>query len=157
MRLECATARSRFPARPKNVSAPISAALGPKFVGGGVQPLLVKNVDGLNDSQGACGGCYPPDQAIATDLSYVMEGVNTSVGIFNANTGALQFGPYSADSFFAPVKIGGDFFSDPQMNYDVMRDRWVVVFIEYPPSAATSYIDIAVSKTTSPTQPSPGA
>jgi hypothetical protein len=38
-----------------------------------------------------------------------------------------------------------------------MRDRWVVVMIEYPPSAATSYIDIAVSTSTSPTQPSPGA
>jgi hypothetical protein len=75
----------KVPSATQNVSATISAALGPKFV----------------------GGCYPPDQAIATDLSYVMEVVNTSVGIFNANTGALQFGPYSADSFLAPVKIGG--------------------------------------------------
>ena len=95
-----------------------------------VQPLVVKNVDGLNASQGACGGCYPPDQAIATDLSYVMEGVNTSIGIFNANTGALQFGPYSADSFFAPIKQAGDLFSDPQMNYDVMHDRWIVRWLE---------------------------
>jgi len=133
----------------------VSAAQAPNFVGGGTNPLLVKNVDGLNSAQSSCG-CYPPDQAIATDLSYVMEGVNTAVGIYNANTGALQFGPYSADSFFAPVKIAGDFFSDPQMNYDVMRDRWVVVMIEYPPSAATSYIDIAVSTSTSPTQPVPG-
>jgi hypothetical protein len=147
----------KVPSATQIAGAPTNAAQSPSFVGGGVQPLLVKNVDGLNDSQGACGNCYPPDQAIATDLSYVMEGVNTSIGIFNANTGALQFGPYSADSFFAPVKIGGDFFSDPQMNYDVMRDRWVVVFIEYPPDASTSYIDIAVSTSTSPTQPAPGA
>jgi hypothetical protein len=135
--------------------APLSASQGPKFVGGGVQPLVVKNVDGLNDSQGACGG-YPPDQAIATDLSYVMEDVNTSIGIFNANTGALQFGPYSAASFFAPIKQAGDLFSHPQMNSDVMRDRWVVVMIEYPEDVSTSYIDIAVSTSTAPTQPVPG-
>jgi hypothetical protein len=147
----------KVPSATQVANAPLSASQGPKFVGGGVQPLVVKNVDGLNSSQGACGGCYPPDQAIATDLSYVMEGVNTSIGIFNANTGALQFGPYSADSFFAPIKQAGDLFSDPQMNYDVMRDRWVVVMIEYPADASTSYIDIAVSTSNSPTQPSPGA
>jgi hypothetical protein len=73
---------------------------------------LVKTFDGLNSTQSACGGngACPPDQAIATDLSYVIEGVNTSIGIFNANTGALQYGPYSADSFFAPVKKQGDIF-----------------------------------------------
>ena len=106
--------------------APTARAQGPKFVGGGTSPAGCQERGWLEQLPGRCSGCYPPDQAIATDLSYVMEGDNTSVAIFIANTGALQFGPYSADSFFSPVNQAGDLFSDPQMNYDVMRDRWIV-------------------------------
>src|SRR5262249_24100192 len=112
------------------VPAPARSEQSPNFVGGGVQPLLVKNTDGLSSAQSSCAGCYPPDQAIATDLSCVMEGVNTAIGIYNANTGALQYGPYSADNFFAPVKKNGDHIGLPQMNYDVMRDRWIVLYLE---------------------------
>jgi hypothetical protein len=149
----------KLPSATQTLTVKGAAAQSPSFVGGGTLPLLVKNFDGLNSALSACGGAgaCPPDQAIATDLSYVMEGVNTTIGIYNANTGALQYGPYSADSFFAPVKKAGDIFLEPQMNYDVMRDRWVVVFAEEKPDHSASYLDIAVSQTNSPTQPSPGA
>ena len=41
----------------------------PSFVGGGVTPLVTKNVDGLTSAQS--GGAFNfPDPAIATDLSY---------------------------------------------------------------------------------------
>jgi hypothetical protein len=135
--------------------APRSANTGPSFVGGGAAPLFVRGVDGLNSAQ-ACN-CYPPDQAIATDLSYVMEGVNNAVAIYRASTGALQFGPYTAQSFFSPVFHAGDGFSDPQMNYDVMHDRWIVTWLEIDPSDTFDYVDIAISTSNSPTQPSPGA
>jgi hypothetical protein len=135
-----------------------TAAQSPNFVGGGTNPLLMKNFDGLNSTQSACGnGACPPDQAIATDLSYVMEGVNNSIGIYNANTGALQYGPYAADRFFAPVKRMGDVFCNPQMNSDVMRDRWVVLFLETKSDNSVNSLDLAVSRTNSPTQPSLGA
>ena len=42
------------------------------------------------------------------------------------------------------------------MNYDVMRDRWIVTYLEWTPGGL-SYLDIAVSTSNSPTQPVPGA
>ena len=127
----------------------------PSFVGGGVSPLLVRSVDGLTSAQSS-EDWTRPDQAIATDLSYVMEGVNSAIAIYRASTGALQYGPYSAQSFFAPVYHAGDTFTTPQMYYDVMRDRWIIAYLEYDASETFSYIDIAVSVSNSPTQPNPG-
>jgi hypothetical protein len=137
------------------MALPKSAHASPSFVGGGTAPLFVRAADGLTETQ-SCG-CVPPDQAIATDLSYVMEGVNNAVAIYRASTGALQFGPYSAQSFFSPVFHAGDFFSDPQMHYDVMHDRWIVTWLEIDPSQTFDYLDIAISQSNSPTQPTPGA
>jgi hypothetical protein len=125
----------------------------PAFVGGGVTPLVTKNVDGLTSVQAGSPGAYP-DPAIATDLSYVMEGVENAVAIYRASTGALVYGPYAASSFFAPVYTSGDTFNNTQMYYDVMRDRWVVSMLQ--DHAGASYIDLAISTSTSPTQPSPG-
>ncbi|HEY7092935.1 MAG TPA: hypothetical protein VH393_07140 [Ktedonobacterales bacterium] len=124
----------------------------PAFVGGGVIPLIVKNVDGLTSAQ--AGGFVYPDTAIATDLSYVMEGVNNAVAIYYASSGALAYGPYSAQSFFAPVYNTGDIFFNPQMYYDVMRDRWMVSWLQK--HAGAVYLDIAISVSNSPTQPAPG-
>lgn len=73
----------------------------PSFVGGGVSPLLVRSVDGLTSAQSS-EDWTRPDHAIATDLSYVMEGVNSAIAIYRASTGALQYGPYSAQSFLRP-------------------------------------------------------
>ena len=60
-----------------------------------------------------------------------MEGVNSAIAIYRASTGALQFGPYAASSFFAPVYSSGDTFYNGQMYYDVMRDRWVVSYLQF--------------------------
>jgi hypothetical protein len=142
------------PTQKPTITAP---SLTSNFVGGGNMPLLVKQFDGLNSTQS--GNVGVPDVTIATDLSYVMEGVNNAVGIYRASTGALAYGPYSADSFFAPIKIAGDTFGRPQIYYDVMRDRWIVMWMEYTAVGSTyhSYIDIAISTSNSPTQPIPGA
>ena len=42
------------------------------------------------------------------------------------------------------------------MNYDVMRDHWIVTYAGVDASGL-SYLDIAVSTSNSPTQPAPGA
>jgi hypothetical protein len=126
----------------------------PSFVGGGVTPMVTKNVDGLTSAQS--GGADFPDPAIATDLSYVMEGVNGAIAIYRASTGALQYGPYATSSFFAPVSSGVSPLQ-PQMYYDVMRDRWVVAALQFNVAGQFgAYLDIAISVSNSPTQPSPG-
>jgi hypothetical protein len=132
------------------------AGLSPAFVGGGVTPMVTKNVDGLTTPD--CTGWVYSDPAVATDLSYVMEGVNGAVAIYRASTGALQYGPYAASSFFAPVPVlsPSDGFLNPQMYYDVMRDRWVVSYLQYSNRDSTIYLDIAISVSNSPTQPIPG-
>jgi hypothetical protein len=126
----------------------------PAFVGGGVTPMVTKNVDGQTTPD--CTGSVYSDPAIATDLSYVMEGVNGAIAIYRASTGALAYGPYRAGSFFAPVPVlgAGDGFINPQTYYDVMRDRWVVSYLQYHDSV--TYLDIAISVSNSPTQPIPG-
>ena len=40
--------------------------------------------------------------ALATDLSYVMAGMDATIGIYRASNGTLIYGPYTADSFFHP-------------------------------------------------------
>jgi hypothetical protein len=136
-------------ARPRATSS-----LSLNFIGGDTTPLISKNVDELKLNQS--GGFYPPDQAIATDLSYVMEGVNNAVAIYRTSTGALAYGPYATNTSFVPVRQGLDTFSDPQMYYDVMRDRWIVTWLEITSGGLTD-LDIAISASNSPTQPTPGA
>jgi hypothetical protein len=68
--------------------------------------------------------------AVATDLSYVMEGVNYSIDIYRASDGSPAFGPYQELLFFAPVIHSGDQMGNTLMDYDVMRDRWIVVALE---------------------------
>jgi len=138
----------------KALTSPASpASASPSFVGGGLNPLLVKQFDGLNSTQ-AGGGTGAA--AIATDLSYVMEGVDTALAIYRTATGALAYGPYAPASFFAPVYHAGDSFADPQLYYDTMRDRWIVLYLEVVPSGTVTYLDLAVSQSNSPTQPTPG-
>jgi hypothetical protein len=138
----------------------------PNFVGGGTAPYLVRSAEGMNGNQaGFCGqncGYVFSDISVATDLSCVMEAVNSAVAIYRASTGALVYGPYSGASYFAPVKQTDSFVLDLQTHYDTSRDRWVVIATELiegntPTGDAHGYIDIAVSMTNSPTQPSSGA
>jgi hypothetical protein len=130
------------------------ASVSPSFVGGGTAPLLVKQFDGISSTQ-AGGGTGTA--AIATDLSYVMEGVDNAITIYRSATGALAYGPYAPASFFAPVYHAEDAFAYPQLYYDTMRDRWIVVYLEIAPGGAVTYLDVAVSQSNSPTQPTPAA
>ena len=139
-----------------SAGAPLpQAKISPNFIGGSKIPLLTKNVDGLT-SVDAGAPFVVAGPAVATDLSYVMEGVSESFAVYRASDGSRAFGPYLESSFFAPVFHGpNDLFSNTLMDYDVMRDRWIVVAIEGS-AAGPSYLDIAVSASTAPNQPAPG-
>jgi hypothetical protein len=113
-----------------------SVATSPSFVGGGVLPPVYKSFEGLNSTQGT--GNNTGGQSMATDLSYVMQTTVNAVGIYSSAYGVLLYGPYTSSSFFAPVKLSGDFLVEPQAFYDVMRDRWIVVYSEI---TASSLID----------------
>jgi hypothetical protein len=149
-----------LPGMPSATAHPMpdrSAATSPSFVGGGVLPPVYKSFEGLNSTQGT--GNNTGGNTMATDLSYVMQASANAIGIFSSASGALLYGPYTSSSFFAPVKGNGDFLLEPQTFYDVMRDRWIVVYDElHIPSSYPDhgYIDIAVSQSNSPTQPAPG-
>jgi len=148
-----------LPGMPSAVGHPTPSphvATSPSFVGGGVLPPVYKSFEGLNSTQGT--GNNTSGQSMATDLSYVMQVTPNAIGIFSSASGALLYGPYTSSSFFAPVKLSGDFLVEPQTFYDVMRDRWIVVYSELTTSSVIDhgYIDIAVSQTSSPTQPTPG-
>ena len=149
-----------LPGMPSAVAHPApsgAAQTSPSFVGGGVLPPVYKSFEGLNSTQGS--GNNTGGNTMATDLSYVMQASANAIGIFSSASGALLYGPYTSSSFFAPVKGNGDFLLEPQTFYDVMRDRWIVVYDELSiPSSYPDhgYIDIAVSQTNSPTQPTPG-
>ena len=126
-----------------------ATAESPNFVGGGALPVLGKQFDGLNSIQ--AGGGWPTT-AIATDVGYVMQGTTNALAVYSPATGATLGGPYSAQSFFAPVYHGGGWFFDPQMYYDVMRKRWIVAYLENGGDNLSSYLDVAVSRTDTPTQ-----
>jgi hypothetical protein len=126
-----------------------AAAENQAFVGGGALPVLGKQFDGLNSTQ--AGGGWAT-MAIATDVGYVMQGTTSALAIYSPSSGATLGGPYSAQSFFAPVYHGASYlFFDPQMYFDVMRKRWIVAYLESD-IIGDSYLDVAVSKTDTPTQ-----
>ena len=140
--------------------------ISPKFIGGTqLLPTLSKSFDGLNATQ-TNGGIASP--SIAVNLGYAVEaamgtegnGQNANSGgiaIYNTSTGALAYGPYGSHSFFAPIYTAGNSLNDPQVLYDTSRDRWIIVYVEWNPTFSQSWLDVAISQTMSPTQPSPGA
>jgi hypothetical protein len=123
------------------------------FVGGGALPALGKQFAGLDSTQ--AGGGYATT-AIATDVGYVMQGTTNALAIYSTATGATLGGPYAAQSFFASVYHSPngypDWFTDPQMYFDAMRKRWIVAYLEVGADNLSNYLDVAVSKTDTPTQ-----
>jgi hypothetical protein len=133
----------------QQLTASDATAVSPNFVGGGPLPVLGKQFDGLNSTQ--AGGGWPTT-AIATDVGYLVQGTTNALAIYSTATGATLGGPYAAQSFFAPVyHSGGYFFFDPQLYFDVMRKRWIVAYLESD-IIGDSYLDVAVSRTDTPTQ-----
>lgn len=101
-------------------------------------PTVTKSFQGQSDT---CG-CEPPDQALAASFSWVVQGVNTSIAVYDTN-GNLQPGwPKTSQSFFnVPVPpnncdpAGSAFMSDPRAFFDQNTNSiWVAMLeVEGPP------------------------
>ncbi len=81
---------------------------------------------GMADSATICpyfGGCQPPDMALATSPTLVLQGVNTSYAIYNTS-GALVKGPIDDVTWYGVPPLpnncdpAGPFMSDPRAFYD---------------------------------------
>lgn len=103
-------------------------------------PPLVKKFQGMADSGATCPyfgtGCQPPDMAVAASTQWVLQGVNTSVAVYDTN-GTLQSGwPMNAQQFFGvpnpPQNCdpAGPFLSDPRAFYDTNDGRFWVSFLQ---------------------------
>lgn len=113
-------------------TAPTSKATGPRT------PGLITSFQGMSDSAATCpyfGGCAPPDQALAVSFSWVLQGVNTSIAVYNLS-GALQPGwPKNSQNFFGIANPGscdpaGPFTSDPRAFYDQNNNRFWVAMLQ---------------------------
>ncbi|MGH2479849.1 MAG: hypothetical protein ACRDHW_09360, partial [Ktedonobacteraceae bacterium] len=81
---------------------------------------------GMADSATICpffGGCQPPDMALATSPTMVLQGVNTSYAFFTP-AGKLVQGPFNAAAFYNVPALpnncdpAGPFMSDPRAFFD---------------------------------------
>jgi len=130
-----------------------------------------KAFEGLNlkDQRTANNGnqfsLEPPDQALCVGASQVIEGVNTVFSIQDKTSGA-RTAPMSYDLFFNHVaEINrtpgatnpfGPFVSDPKCYWDPQLNRFYMTLLELGTNSATgaftgaSYVDIAVSRTATP-------
>ena len=123
----------------------------------------------MKDQRSANGGnqfsLEPPDQALCVGGTQVIEGVNTVFSIHDKTTGA-RTAPMSYDLFFNGVaeidrtpgatNPYGPFVSDPKCYWDPELDRFFMTVLELGTDSATgdftgtSYVDIAVSRTATP-------
>jgi hypothetical protein len=100
-------------------------------------PLTLAKFKGMADSSSICppSGCQPPDQALATSSSWVLQGVNASFAVYNT-TGTRQSGwPKQAKKFFGVPNPGscspsGPFLSDPRAFYDPKDGRFWTAILE---------------------------
>jgi hypothetical protein len=94
---------------------------------------------GMQDSATICpyfGGCQPPDMALASGPSFVLQAVNTSIEIYNTK-GVPVVGPVNSQVFFGipnPTPAGcdpaGPFTSDPRAFYDMNTGLFWVAFLQ---------------------------
>jgi hypothetical protein len=157
------TAKQNAPTLAPTASQVMSAS--PQTPGG-----AVLGWEGLKDSATVCSyfgsGCQPPDMAIASDGTNVVQVVNTTLGVYDAKTGTAK-GAFSLQTFFgvpAPTPSGCDsahanqpFLSDPRAYYEQVKKRFVVAALQVenafglsPSCTFASRYWVAVSATENP-------
>ncbi len=86
----------------------------------------ISGFPGMADSATICpyfGGCQPPDMALATSPTFVLQGVNTSYAIYDT-TGHILVGPINDTTWYGVPALPGNcdpfgpFLSDPRAFYD---------------------------------------
>ncbi len=139
------------PPKPDVGAPPFLPQLRPQAAGPGPQapsPSPAQDFAGLDDIADLSTGYryIPPDTDGAVGLTKVMSGLNNNYRIFTKATGAVV-STVSPETFWG--SLGGSDFFDPKTLYDPIRDRWIVVMLSDPETAAAS-INIGVSQTSDP-------
>ncbi|MGC8639007.1 MAG: Ig-like domain-containing protein, partial [Isosphaeraceae bacterium] len=97
-------------------------------------------------------GWYPPDTNLAAGPNDVVESVNEAIAIYNKSTGALVSSESLPSLFSGFDSGGGSGMFDPSVMYDSQAGRFVVVAQVDDSSNHKSYVDLAVSNSSDPTQ-----
>jgi hypothetical protein len=96
-------------------------------------------------------GWYPPDTNLAVGPSHVVETVNEALTIYNKSTGA-QLSNQTLGTLFSGYSTGDIGLFDPSVFYDEGSGRFVVEAAVKDSTNKKSYVDIAVSNSSDPTQ-----
>lgn len=81
---------------------------------------------GMDEGQG-CGGCEPPDMALAVSENFVVQVVNSAIAVYDKR-GNLQAGfPKSVNAFFGLPS--NTYTTDPRAFYDWANHRFVFVML----------------------------
>ncbi|MDQ6656627.1 MAG: hypothetical protein M3Z00_00070 [Actinomycetota bacterium] len=132
-----------------------------------------KRVEGLTlkDQRTSNGGnsfsLEPPDQALCVSGGQLIEGVNDVFSIYDKTSGTALSSPQAYNRFFnntndinrtpGAANPYGPFVSDPKCYFDPALQRFYMTVLELGTDPATgsftgtSYVDIAVSKSATPT------
>ncbi|MBI2708678.1 MAG: hypothetical protein HYX34_03165 [Actinobacteria bacterium] len=155
-------------ARPTAGTAVAPSAAAPRAAVSSTSLTVDKSWTGLTmfDQRFANGGnqfsVEPPDQALCVGNGYVVEGTNTVMQIFKADSTPLT-PPTDLNSFYGyPAQINrttgeqGPFITDPNCYYDPENRRFIFLVLTLDVDPATgellgsNHLDIAVSNTANP-------
>ncbi len=105
-------------------------------------PFLLKNFEGI-----PMGNSIPPDPYIAVGPSNIIAVVNTSFRIYDKEGNILK--TISADNWFNNVFPNPGAF-DPKVLYDVIDQRWIMVWLQQSDNAHTASLLLSVSDDSDP-------
>jgi len=109
------------------------------------------NFAGMNLNQHGAG--WPPDTTGDVGLTYYVQAVNTSIGIYRKSTGAAV-STTTFNSFF-PSSVGSPCDNNNQGDsivlYDQYNQRWVIFDFAWSGTSNGSFYSIAASQTSDPT------
>lgn len=114
--------------------------------------------DGLDFANFGAG--HPPDPNGDVGPTYFIQGINTSIGIFDKSTG-VRVAAFTFDAFMSLGNFGNlcdtDNFGDPVVLYDTFEDRWFISDFAFKLDGSNNVINppgafqcMAVSKTGDP-------
>lgn len=110
--------------------------------GGTPYPFLLKDFEGV-----PMGNSIPPDPYLAVGPDNIIAVVNTSFRIFDKEGNILK--TISADSWFNNVFPNPGAF-DPKVLYDVIDQRWIMVWLQQNEGSHTSSLLLSVSDDSDP-------
>jgi hypothetical protein len=151
-----------------NVPRPATRAVAQNAAAKAAEGLSLK--DQRNSNGGNAFSLEPPDQGLCVSGTQVIEGVNDVFTVFNKASRRQTSAPESYASFFNPGQVEidrsptadpahtfGPFVSDPKCYWDPALRRFYMTVLQLGTDPATgdfdgtSFTDIAVSKTATPT------